>query len=408
MNKDIVIFGDNKKICLELKSILHKKHLRIDQPVIAGRHLESEILKLVESAKGKQIILVFKNEDLKNITEIFSKNGIKDICVCPWDTHYIGKDNIVSDSCILPIDNSKPRLNHVEIELSESCNLNCKGCFQYSNLTEGKSFPDIHVFRNNLEKLKEFFWGIGKIRLQGGEPLLNPDFLIFVKTAREIFPDSDLRLVSNGLLIPALNKSQLSVIKQNNCTFDISNYPPTQEKIKSIKKHLDEAGVSYTVSLPINIFFKSLRSKPVQSPDISFNNCIFTHCHALANGHLAACSHQFYVNRLNTAFDLKYPAEEPDEVVDIYHTPLNGWEINEIFDKPRDFCRYCSAGMVPFKWEPCPKNKAKSNDWIVKHTLFNTKIIPIMQKSSKNFINKLRHFKQKPKRTRLKKHFGKR
>ena len=398
MNKAIVIFGDNNKVCLEIKNKLYEKKHLAEPPILAGHHPERDILKVVDAAHGKQIVLVFKNEDLKDITELFYESGVQDIFVCPWDTHYIDKVETTLADCLFPIDNTKPRLNYVEFELSEGCNLNCKGCFQYSNLAKNNKFPDIHVFKRDLKKLKDFFWGIGKIRLQGGEPLLNPDFLSFVSTAREVFPDCDLRLVSNGLLIPTLDHTQLSVVKQNNCSFDISNYPPTQKKIKLITKHLDDAGVSYNISLPVKVFFKGLSSKPAETPVTSFNNCIFTHCHALANGHLAACTHQFYVDRLNTAFCLNYPADEPDEVIDIFNTTLNGWEINKIFENPRDFCRYCSAGMVPFKWKPAQKGKAKADDWIVKNTFLHVIFGPLVQKAMKSFANRLRYLNQRPKR----------
>lgn len=400
MNKDIVIFGDNKKMCLEIEKKLNEKQHLVQTLILAGRHFESDIPTVIDAANEKQIVLVFKNESLKEITELFYKYNIQDVFVCPWDTHYVDKVETELTDCLFQIDNSKPRLNHIEIELSENCNLNCKGCFQFSNLAEGKHFPDIQLFRNDMEKLRDFFWGVEKIRLQGGEPLLNPEFISFVEAAREIFPDSDLRLVSNGLLIPALDKSKLSAIRQNNCSFDISNYPPTKKKLKQIIKHLDQAGVSYNVSLPIKMFFKGLSSKPSESPDAAFNNCIFTHCHALANGHLAACTHQYYINRLNTAFKLDFPADEPDEVIDIYQTSLNGWEINRIFEKPRDFCRYCTTGMVPFRWKPAHKGNAKANDWIIKGTFFNTRAVPVIQKSMKSFAKRLRYLNQRPKRKR--------
>jgi len=397
MNKNIVLFGDNKKICQELKSRLSETGITAEIHVLTSRHLDRIIPEAIPAAKGKQIVLVFKNENLKTLTEIFNKTGITDLFVCPWDTHYIDKDIVELNSCIIPVDNTKPRLNHIEIELCDGCNLNCKGCFQFSNLVEGKNPADYNAFVNDLKQLKDFFWGIGKIRLLGGEPLLNSNFLMFVKAAREIFPDSDIRLVSNGLLIPSLNKDDLAELKHCNCIFDISNYPPTQKIIDSITGCLKEAGVLYTVSLPINIFFKSLLSKPLESPDTSFNNCIFTHCHALAAGRLAACTHQFYINRLNTAFDLNFPADEPDEVIDIYNTLLNGWEINKIFDNPRDFCRYCSTGMVPVKWKTVSRNKVNANDWIVKNTFINVKVLPFLQKTMKSFETRLRHFVQQPK-----------
>lgn len=402
MNKNVVIFGDNKKICHKLISMLRETGVCAEMPILASRYLCRDISRIAHVASGKQILLVLKNEDLKKATEILHENGLADLYVCPWDTHFIDKDDVTLNSCVFQIDNSKPRLNQVEIELSESCNLNCKGCFQFSNLVKNEKFSDLKVFENDLEQLKKIFWGIGKIKLLGGEPLLNPNFLLYIKKAREIFPDSDIRLVSNGLLIPKLSRAALEEIKNNNCTVDISNYPPTRKRLDSIIDSLKKAGVSYTVSLPINMFFKALLPKPARSPNAAFNNCIFTHCHALANGNLGACTHQFYISRLNTAFDLDYPEEGKNEVIDIYHTALNGWEINNIFEQPHDFCRYCSTGMVPFKWKPAPKSKAKANDWIVKSTFINGKMLPVFQKTMKSFEKRLRHFMQQPKSNRRK------
>lgn len=402
MNKDVVIFGDNKKICHKLISMLRETGVHVEMPVPAGKKLNNNIPQAVHVAKGKQMLLVFKNEDLIKVTEAFHKNGLTQLYVCPWDTHFVDKDDVTLSSCVFQIDNSKPRLYQVEIELSEGCNLNCKGCFQFSNLVEGKNFADLKVFENDLEQLKKIFWGVGKIKLLGGEPLLNPNFLLYIKKAREIFPDSDIRLVSNGLLIPKLSRAALKEIKNNNCTIDISNYPPTRKKLGSITSYLKEVGVSYTVSLPINIFFKGLLTKPSESPDAAFNNCIFTHCHALSNGKLAACTHQFYISRLNTAFELNYPEEGIDEVIDIYHTSLNGWEINNILEQPHDFCRYCSTGMAPFKWKTAPRGKANADDWIVKASFINVKVIPVFQKTMKSFEKRLRHFMQRPKNNRRK------
>ncbi len=399
MNDDIIVFGNNKKYCLKIIEKLCETGIKAAMPVLAGRNLDSDILRVVEVLKEKKIILVFKNEELKKISGIFHNKGIMEVYVYPWDTHSFDDENKNTNisEYLLPIDNRKPRLDYVEIEVSESCNLNCKGCSEFSNLAEGKKFTDFNVFRKDLVKLKEYFWGIGKIRLLGGEPLTNPDFIKFVATARELFPDSDIRLVSNGLLIPSLDKMQLTEIKNYNCSFDISNYPPTKKKINEIKSCLDAVGIAYNIGIPVKMFFKTILSEPLESPTKSFNNCIFSYCHSLGNGYLSACTCQLYIYRLNKAFNLTYPA---DDKIDIYHTGLNGWEINELFKNPHEFCRYCSKGMVPFKWEICPGSKAKADDWLIKPTVFNAKVIPIIQKIIKSFANRVRYFLQRPKRNR--------
>lgn len=392
MGDNIVVFGNNKDICQKIISKLTQTGAVATLSLSVFGYSEAEIQKVASSISGKTLVLVFKNDELKNITEAFHHLKIYTLSVCPWDTHYSDEKSLTD--LIIPIDNSKPRLDYVEIEISNKCNLNCKGCSEFSNLVCEKKQVDHNSFKQDLEKLKGFFWGIGKIRLLGGEPLTNPDYLSFVKTAREIYPDTDLRLVTNGLLIPTLSKKELDEIKKNNCSFDISNYPPTRKMIKPIKKQLRQSAVAYNISVPIKVFFKLYLPEPLDSPNESYNNCLFTHCHALGNGYLSACSHQFWVHRLNTAFDLSYPV---DEKIDIHNTSLTGWEINELFNKPLDFCRYCPKGMVPFKWETCKQSDAKPNNWIAKNSFLTSRVFPITQKTFKFLSQKLRRSVQHPK-----------
>ncbi|MEI6577932.1 MAG: radical SAM protein [Eubacteriales bacterium] len=395
MHEAMIVFGNNKNICDKITKRIFKSGAVVVFKLATSTCSVAEMQEISESVMGKKLVLVFRNNELKNITEAFHSLGVNNIYICPWDTHY--SDEKPLTDLIIPIDNSKPRLDYLEIEISNICNLNCKGCSEFSNLICEENQVDYNSFRNDLEKLNDFFWGIGKIRLLGGEPLTNKDYLSFVKTARESYPDCDLRLVTNGLLIPAINKADLAEIKRNNCTFDISNYPPTRKIIKSIKNLLGQSGVSYNIGMPVKYFFKLFLPEPLESPDESYINCLFTHCHSLGGGYLSACSHQFWVHRLNTAFDLHYPI---DEKIDIYNTPLSGWEINEIFNNPLDFCRYCPKGMVPYKWKHRSNCDAEANDWIIKNTYINRKVIPVIQRTAIKFAKQLRLINQQPKGNR--------
>lgn len=392
MDENIIVFGNNKKICERITARLKSSGVVAESQISTAGCSEQEIQKAALPINKRTIIVVFRNDELKDVAEAFHKLGIYKICICPTDTHYY-EDKPLTD-IIIPVDNSKPRLDYLEIEISNKCNLNCRGCSEFSNLVCENNQVDLNAFKRDLEKLKDYFWGIGKIRLLGGEPLTNPDYLDFVKAARDVYPDSDLRLVTNGLLIPMLEKDEMDEIKRNNCTFDISNYPPTQKILKTIKNKLGQAGIVYNISTPVKVFFKLFLPEPLESPDDSYHNCLFTHCHSLGGGYLSACSHQFWAYRLNTAFDLDYPV---DEKIDIHNTTLSGWEINELFKKPLNFCRYCPKGMVPFKWETCPQNEATPGDWIAEKSFINTRVLPVTQKAFKFFTLKLRRTVQRAK-----------
>ena len=119
---------------------------------------------------------------------------------------------------------TKPVLDYLETEITEFCNLNCRGCCDFSNLATEKKIYELEEFTKDFRRMAELFSHIEKIRLMGGEPLLTPQLKEYVRTAREIFPTADIRMVSNGLLIPKLDGDSLKVIKENKCKFDKCNF----------------------------------------------------------------------------------------------------------------------------------------------------------------------------------------
>ncbi len=385
------VFGNNKDLCSKVQAVFEKKGYSCEIAVVSKDRVENIPQNFIAATRDREYFLLFRNEEFKYVTEWLHDRGIFELNVFPWDTHIFKEEDI--EEVFIRINNEKPRLDYVEIEVSRGCNLNCKGCNEFSNLIDKSCYGDLESTRRDLLRLKELFWGIGKIRLMGGEPLINPAFPEFVRTAREVFPDCDLRLLSNGILIPQLSIEDLQTIKKYNCSFDISVYPPVKRILKSIKRRLDENGISYTLSLRNTFFFKSLLKEPLKSPVESFNNCLFTHCHGLNDGYLSACTNQMYAYRLNDAFGLDFPTEEK---IDIYSTELDGWGINRKFSKPHDFCRYCGQGMVPYRWKTCPAHKAKAEDWLIEPTFLNVKIAPLVQKVLKNPAKWLRSKIRKP------------
>ena len=274
----------------------------------------------------------------------------------------------------------KPMLEYVESEISEFCNLNCKGCGSFSNLADRKAFYPLEVFTRDYQRLAELFESVKKIRLLGGEPLLNPELTEYVKTCRELFPEADIRIVTNGLLIPLLPEETLLTIKALDCKFDISNYAPTRKNFPKIKSRLKDSGIEYTLGVPMFFFFRNILEHPANDPAPAFNNCIFTHCYMLSYGKISPCSHAHCIGRLNQRYGLNYPETD---CIDIY-SGVSGEEIIQKFSTPHEFCRYCNRGMVPFRWQ-CNRGREKANqyDWIIKDNFVNSSIVPIIQSALK-------------------------
>lgn len=335
------------------------------------------------------LVFVFPNCRIGEITALCRKAGCKDVRVVIPD----------NGACFDPIrvDVEKPRLDYLETELTRICNLHCRGCCDYIQLAEGEPpFYDLETFIRDLEQLKQFFWGIEKIRLMGGEPLMQKRIAEFAEHTRRLFPDTDLRIVTNGLLIPSLSVETLQRLKNCGSTFDISNYPPTLRKKKEIASVLQKAGVSYDFGIPIRYFFRTIAEKPSDDPKLSFDNCLFTRCHMLLEGGiLAPCSYAACVGRLNRHFGTHYPETD---VVDLYRTDLDGWQILQWMSAPHLFCTCCTRGMVPIRWKDGVHAKqAVPEDWIVRENLLTGRAFPLMQRVLKPAEHALRGFLQRNK-----------
>ena len=93
----------------------------------------------------------------------------------------------------------------MEFHLAENCNLNCKGCAHFSQLA-AKELADPAVLERDFARLSEISEGlVGKIHLMGGEPLLHPELPSIMTSARKHFPNTLIKFVTNGVLLPKMD-----------------------------------------------------------------------------------------------------------------------------------------------------------------------------------------------------------
>lgn len=332
----------------------------------------------VSCSPENSILLAYRNSSLKAVTkkayDELLQNRCRSVYIWPIDLKQFGPG---STSSPIKIDVSKPRFSRLEIEINERCNLNCRGCTHYSNLVEGKGTVDLDQFKEDLIQLKSLYWGIETLRLMGGEPLMAHNFIDFVSIARSLFPDSDIALVTNGLLIPNLSEESLDQLSNFSCKFTISNYPPTQDKRTIIEELLSKHGIEYDFGPPIRFFYKGLSNPPSFSPAKSYKNCLFKQCHSMRNGKICICGLSNFSYRLNSHFgDQLLPT---DENIDIYDVNIDGWAIEKFLNSPKKMCSYCSNAMIPFKWSQCQRSEARLSDYFIKNNILYKKVIPKVQ-----------------------------
>jgi hypothetical protein len=91
------------------------------------------------------------------------------------------------------------RVPKVEMHLADSCNLRCDGCTHFANY----ELPGVLPFERGSEWLVTWGRRLDPVHFTflGGEPTLNPALPAYLELARRLWPKSDLRLVTNGLLL---------------------------------------------------------------------------------------------------------------------------------------------------------------------------------------------------------------
>lgn len=273
------------------------------------------------------------------------------------DFQYVWKIRIADDGKAIL------RLPYLETHVMDGCNLKCKGCTHFSNLFPTDAAVPLENFRRDIVRLREIC-DIKKLRLLGGEPLLNKELLKYIKIARDNFPDSDIRIVTNGMLLLQQKDELLSYMREYEIMFDISWYPPTLQRREEIVDFLDKKGIKYYAPLEeIHEFTRCLTMSDSHNPFVSQERCGNVHCTVLRDGKLYRCPLAAYLPEYKKRFQIDIME---DSGLDIYHEDMDKireFLVERLLRKPIEMCRYCAEQPESYLWESSPEPQAE--EWLV-------------------------------------------
>jgi organic radical activating enzyme len=262
------------------------------------------------------------------------------------------------------------KLLRFDVHLADHCNLNCKGCDNFSPIAP-KCFLDKETFKKDCARLSELSGGkLEDICLLGGEPLLHPEITGIIKIAREYFTGTDIGILTNGLLLLKMHDEFWNCCRENNIKITITKYP-IKIDIAAIKEKAQVSGVKLEVLYEYGeraFFFRPRKPQNITNAAKNFMFCWEANrCVHLRNGRLS-CSTVSYIDILNDAAAGggggcgKFEVSENDRI-DIYKAGNIG-EILDFLAKPMPFCRYCDFSNISFgkKWTVSEK---KLSEWIL-------------------------------------------
>ena len=256
----------------------------------------------------------------------------------------------------------KPAIN-VSFHLTDSCNLNCKGCWHFAPLAKGE-MVSVDEFEKDVKRLAELMQGeITLISLFGGEPLMHPKAYMFPYIVKKNLPDTYVELLTNGILLPKQTEDFWKSVKDNDVVIEWTRYPIGDKTNKEIEKVLKAKNVSYRffdgedekvlskIFLDVNAIGDNgqrgrndARKQWIRC--YSAGDCVQLKKHRLYPCSTAANAHIFV-----DYFKQKMRLSDCDGI-NIYEAKSKD-EVLEFLSQPIPFCRYCNVGKdtITYEWE---------------------------------------------------------
>lgn len=267
--------------------------------------------------------------------------------------------------------NMKNRPVVCEISLAEHCNLNCYGCDHFSPLAEPE-FADPEETERDLARLAELFGHrIRAFYLAGGEPLLHPEIIKFMEIARKALPDSDIEIITNGILLPKQTEEFWLACRKYNIAVRPTKYPIDVD-YEAMAERARQYGVEYFYWGSSGKVLKQTTWFPLdlhgqQREGWNFGACVISgECLALEHGRLYTCTVAARIRHFNKYFGTNLKLS-PRDSIDLYRAKSED-DINEYLVNPIPFCRYCTRsdtqlGMPWHRVMPWRRSKRDIKEW---------------------------------------------
>lgn len=342
------ILEKSTDVCVDFYVDNNKKKQGLIMDGLKILSMDDMISKIEESyEESKVLVALLKPESVVNqIRE--SRLAIKVFVLSGQYRLTPSLDSMMFHDAMCEIDYTLYRLDYLEVHVAHHCNLKCKGCGHMSNLVP-EEFPSIEQFVKDLHQLKKYVWGIRRFRLLGGEPLLNPELPEYIIATREVYPDADIVVVTNGLLIPYIKDIVLTTMRNNFVSFDVSCYPPTAEMKERIECRCVEYDVQYGIGHEIDKFFRGLPVTEEKDPYIAFDTCGSKKCHFMLDGKISLCGVPILRDKFYKYSEKKTVCSEA--IIDLYDDNLTSEKLHYLMTHPNRQCGFCSDEKEWFEWE---------------------------------------------------------
>jgi organic radical activating enzyme len=261
---------------------------------------------------------------------------------------------------------SKIKIQKLEYHLTNSCNLSCSGCSHYSNIIKGHT-KSPEEFKGNLAAWSRIL-DVERFNFLGGEPLVNRKILEFCDVAREILPDSEIYIFTNGLLLGNIDSVAYAEnfrrnkvrIQMTYHSFEAEYKKKIEPNIAILKSWSSDCGIRVVYKDGVTNWTKRYLSNEDgtispfddENPEKSWGICSCKYATTLVDEKIYKCAPIAYLqyvkeaNKTSPDFDKYLDRYEP-----ISHSDKED-KIRAFFDKnfkPESVCGMCPSRSIKVK-----------------------------------------------------------
>ena len=305
---------------------------------------------------------IFGENAIKGIVGRLGRIPVEQVFIVPINESSKRIDNKKSIKLIRYLDWAQ--IDNLGIKLAQHCNLNCIRCNNFSNIMD-EGFYELNEINRDLKKLRQLMPNILNIKLIGGEPLLNPDLGEIIYSVKEIYPESSVFIVSNGLLVDRISEDVFEAIRNCNVTILITIYPVLYKKVDTIVEILRCNEVKFSMYRNGEYFIPILNRQGKYNSDYPKKQINKVKCVSFFKGNISRCTVALDVEKYNEQFGECFPK---GEYRNIYDKNLTSTELMRFLDDTMELCKYCNGCYDELNELVYGKQwrigRASADDWI--------------------------------------------
>ena len=225
--------------------------------------------------------------------------------------------------------------------LGQKCTLRCRDCGNFTPYLP-QTFYDLESIWDDFTRLLSVA-DLERCQIQGGEPLIHPDFVELCKRLRILRP-GQVCFATNGTKL--LSSGQMEALRAIDASLRISNYSVTGQRAQELQRQCQQAGIRselFQFALGDGKWLNMGRASQPRGDDEEttsrLGECPFRGCLTLEDGILGRCS------RATVAHHIQKFSPAPGDFVTIRQ--LAAEQLHDVLEEylrhpsPMEACRYC-------------------------------------------------------------------